>query len=130
MTRSEIKSKIDALWLDFHSGGITNPITVIEQISQPDKNDLPDLIKSWTSERETRKGKETPKAEAGARSGKCFRVPGSEIRDNKYDLSLNRYKETQHEEAIYDPPKVILQRMRTLEHEILADIDELEGMLK
>jgi len=26
-------NKIDALWLDFHSGGITNPITVIEQIS-------------------------------------------------------------------------------------------------
>lgn len=27
------KFKIDSLWLDFHSGGITNPITVIEQIS-------------------------------------------------------------------------------------------------
>jgi hypothetical protein len=27
------RNKIDALWLDFHSGGITNPITVIEQIS-------------------------------------------------------------------------------------------------
>lgn len=28
-----LRSKIDALWLDFHTGGITNPITVIEQIS-------------------------------------------------------------------------------------------------
>jgi hypothetical protein len=27
------RNKIDALWLDFHSGGITNPITVIVQIS-------------------------------------------------------------------------------------------------
>ncbi len=27
------RNKIDAPWLDFHSGGITNPITVIEQIS-------------------------------------------------------------------------------------------------
>lgn len=35
MTQREkdIMSKLDDLWLDFHSGGITNPITVIEQIS-------------------------------------------------------------------------------------------------
>lgn len=35
MTQPEkdIMSKLDDLWLDFHSGGITNPITVIEQIS-------------------------------------------------------------------------------------------------
>lgn len=33
MLANQLKSKIDALWLDFHSGGITNPITVIEQIS-------------------------------------------------------------------------------------------------
>lgn len=29
----DIMSKLDDLWLDFHSGGITNPITVVEQIS-------------------------------------------------------------------------------------------------
>ena len=33
MDQREIMSKLDNLWLDFHSGGITNPITVIEQIS-------------------------------------------------------------------------------------------------
>src|SRR5436190_16919674 len=27
------KSDIDKLWLEFHTGGITNPLTVIEQIS-------------------------------------------------------------------------------------------------
>jgi type I restriction enzyme M protein len=32
-TTLSLRSKIDALWLDFHTGGITNPITVIEQIS-------------------------------------------------------------------------------------------------
>ncbi|MGF1657540.1 MAG: hypothetical protein ACFCU3_11265 [Verrucomicrobiales bacterium] len=31
MVSSSLKSKIDALWLDFHSSGITNPITVIER---------------------------------------------------------------------------------------------------
>jgi len=28
-----IKSDIDSLWLEFHSGGMTNPLTVIEQIT-------------------------------------------------------------------------------------------------
>lgn len=33
MITGSLKSKIDKLWLEFHSGGITNPLTVIEQIS-------------------------------------------------------------------------------------------------
>lgn len=33
MLNSEIKSKIDKLWNNFWSGGISNPLTVIEQIS-------------------------------------------------------------------------------------------------
>ncbi|MFC1765495.1 N-6 DNA methylase, partial [Planctomycetota bacterium] len=33
MITGKLKSDLDGLWLDFHSGGITNPLTVIEQIS-------------------------------------------------------------------------------------------------
>ena len=33
MLNSEIKSKIDRLWDSFWSGGISNPLTVVEQIS-------------------------------------------------------------------------------------------------
>ena len=33
MLNAEIKSKIDKLWNGFWSGGISNPLTVIEQIS-------------------------------------------------------------------------------------------------
>ena len=33
MTAQDIRSKIDALWLHFFTGGITNPINVIEQTS-------------------------------------------------------------------------------------------------
>ena len=46
-----------------------------------------------------------------------------------YDLSLNRYKEVVHAEVQYDPPKVILTKLTTLEAEIAADLKELEGML-
>jgi type I restriction enzyme M protein len=33
MITGSLRSKIDKLWLEFHSGGIANPLTVIEQIS-------------------------------------------------------------------------------------------------
>ena len=33
MITGELKSRIDKLWTEFWTGGITNPLTVIEQIS-------------------------------------------------------------------------------------------------
>lgn len=33
MTYQDLKSKIDKVWLAFHSGGLTNPLQVIEQIT-------------------------------------------------------------------------------------------------
>src|ERR1700689_2597257 len=33
MITGELKRNIDSLWLEFWQGGITNPLTVIEQIS-------------------------------------------------------------------------------------------------
>ena len=48
---------------------------------------------------------------------------------NKYDLSLNRYKETVYQEEQHDPPKEILERMISLEQEIMAEMEELRGML-
>jgi type I restriction enzyme M protein len=46
-----------------------------------------------------------------------------------YDLSINRYKEIEYEEVEYDPPKVILEKLRTLENDICQDLDALEEML-
>ena len=63
------------------------------------------------------------------RKAKAFLVPAQEIRDNKYDLSINRYKEIEYEEVEYDPPKVILARLWELEDEIRRDLDELGRML-
>jgi type I restriction enzyme M protein len=33
MITGELKNRIDSLWTDFWTGGITNPLTVIEQIT-------------------------------------------------------------------------------------------------
>ncbi len=63
------------------------------------------------------------------RSERAFMVPKSEIVEKGYDLSINRYKETVHEEVTHEHPKVILARLRTIEQEILAGIEKLEGLV-
>ena len=82
--------------------------------------DLPDVLERW---RERDPQKDTK------RTTKAFFVPAGEIRDNNYDLSLNRYKEEVYAEVQYESPKEILKKLRALEGEIQRDLDELEGML-
>ena len=85
-----------------------------------EENDIPDLLKRW-GERDATQDTD--------RKGKAFFVPREEIKENAYDLSINRYKEIEYEEVVYDPPKVILKKLRGLEDEIREDLDELEKML-
>lgn len=82
--------------------------------------DLPDALERWR--------KRDPKQDTD-RSAKAFFVPASEIRDNKFDLSINRYKEVVYQEEKFEPPKKILEKMKKLEAEIVKDMDALEGML-
>jgi type I restriction enzyme M protein len=95
-----------------------------EALSQDEhaKNNLPDVLARWwargTAERER------------PRTAQSFTVPKTEIAEKNYDLSLNRYKEVVHEEVNHEPPRKILADLKTLEHEILQGIEELEGMLK
>ena len=83
-------------------------------------NDIPDVVSRWRAR--------DPATDTD-RTAPSFFVPVAEIRANACDLSINRYKEITYEEQHYDPPKVILARMRALEDEIRKDLDELEGML-
>lgn len=63
------------------------------------------------------------------RTAKAFFVPADNIRTNKFDLSISRYKEVVYEEEEYDPPQKILTRMKDLHADIAKDMAELEGML-
>ena len=64
------------------------------------------------------------------RTEQSFLVPKSEIADNDYDLSINRYKEVVYEAVEYDPPMVILERLAELEVEIARGREELQELLK
>ena len=83
-------------------------------------NDIPDVISHWRA-RDPQKDMD--------RTKRAFFVPTEEIRKNGYDLSINRYKEIEYQEAEYDPPKVILEKLRVLEREIADGLGELEGFL-
>ncbi len=83
-------------------------------------NDIPDIVErfgKWEAEKERK------------RTEKSFLVPVDEIRNNAYDLSINRYKETEYKEVQYEDPKVILSSIKQLEDEIVEGLEELEALL-
>lgn len=117
--------------LVFTKGGKTNEVffydVEADGFSLDDKrdpvthNDLPDALARWK--------KRDPKRDKD-RSARAFFVAAKEIAENKYDLSLNRYKETVHTEGQFESPTQILGRMKKSELEILSEIEELESLLK
>lgn len=95
-------------------------------------NDLPDAIAQWHKYRQMVEGNisgSTISTVFGDKTKKAFVVPAEAIAANNYDLSINRYKEVVYQEEQYDDPKVTLKKLKDLEKEILADLDELGGML-
>ena len=95
-------------------------------------NDLPDVIAKWRQYRKLIENNASADAynEAfGDKTQKAFVVDAKDIIDNKFDLSINRYKEVVYEQEEHEDPKVILKKLKSLEKEIMADLDELEGML-
>ncbi len=95
-------------------------------------NDLPDAIAKWKQYRalvEANAPDDAFKNAFGDKTQKAFVVDAKDITDNKFDLSINRYKEVVYQEEQYEDPKKILQKLKALESEIMADLDELEAML-
>jgi type I restriction enzyme M protein len=96
-----------------------------------EQNDIPDVVAKWGALK-------LPPLQGEGRGGdgvdcdrtaKSFLVPVQEIRDNKYDLSINRYKKVEHEEVSYESPQVIIARLEALEREIAEELAELKGMV-
>ena len=58
------------------------------------------------------------------RKDRSFLVPVDEIRQKGYDLSINKYKEIEREQVVYEPSEVIFNRISTLEEEIQSAIND------
>ena len=60
------------------------------------------------------------------RTDQFFIVPVDEIKENDFDLSINKYKEIEYEKVDYESTEVILKKINDLEKEIQAGLAELE----
>lgn len=127
----------------FSKGGSSNKVwfynVTADGYSLDDKrspvaeNDLPKALSSWKTFKallNNNAGEDEINAVFGDKTQAGFVVDKAEITANKYDLSINRYQEVIYEQVQYTPPAEILQSLKTLEQEILCDLNELEEMLK
>lgn len=80
-------------------------------------NDIPDVIARFKN----LKGEEDR-----TRKEQSFLVPVDEIRENGYDLSINKYKEVERVKVEYEKPAVVFDRIETLQKEIAAAIMEFK----
>lgn len=85
-----------------------------------DDNDIPDIVARYHAR----------DAEAQrARTDASFMVPVSEIAEQDWDLSINRYKEIVYEEIEYDPPAEIIADIEQLDKERNEALEVLKGLL-
>ena len=89
--------------------------------TQVKENDIPDIIERFTHIENEKDRKRTEKS---------FLVPKQEIVDKEYDLSINKYKETEYVAAEYPPTSEIMKNLRDLETQINREMDELEKLLE
>ena len=83
-------------------------------------NDIPDIIERFRHLEDEKDRKRTEKS---------FFVPKHEIVDNAYDLSINKYKETEYIPVEYPPTSEIMANIREIEKQISQEMDELEKLL-
>ncbi|AQT84459.1 Type I restriction enzyme EcoKI M protein [Paenibacillus larvae subsp. larvae] len=88
---------------------------------QIEQNDIPDIVERFGN---------LQGEKARKRTEQSFLVDVQEIRDNGYDLSINKYKEIEYEEVTYDHPREILLKIQQLEEEIQSGLKELAGMIE
>jgi len=107
----------DNVWFyDMQADGLS-----LDDKRQPvDANDIPDIISRYHNLENEKDRKRTEKS---------FFVPKEEIVKNDYDLSINRYKEIEYDEVEYEAPKVIIQRIKELEQQILDGLNDIERMV-
>ena len=84
------------------------------------ENDIPDIVARFHN---------LAAEEERARTEQSFLVPKAEIVENGFDLSINKYKETEYVPVEYPPTSEIFAELRKLEEEIAKGLKELEGMM-
>ncbi len=110
----------DNVWFyDVRADGFT----LDDKRTPTEANDLPDALNRWRTLHSALPKEAEGRLEGNPeltrpRTAQSFMVPKSEIAAQGYDLSLNRYKEIEHEQVNHRPPAEILADLMALEQEI------------
>ena len=83
-------------------------------------NDISDIISRYHNLKSESQRKRTDKS---------FIVPVKEIQDNKYDLSIDRYKKIVYEEKVYDKPIEIISQIEIIDKERTELLKQLKALL-
>lgn len=84
------------------------------------ENDIPDIIARFHT---------LAREEARKRTEQSFFVTKQEIADTGYDLSINKYKQTEYKAVEYPSTQEIMTDIRELEMQIGEEMDALEASL-
>ena len=108
----------DNVWLyDMQNDGFS----LDDKRNEIEGSDIPDIVErfgQWDQEQER------------SRTDKSFLVPFDEIKENDWDLSINRYKEIIYEEVQYAPPAEIIAEIENLDAERVEALNVLKELLK
>ena len=86
-----------------------------------DESDIPDIIERFHNLENENDRKKTEQS---------FFVTKEEIAEESYDLSINKYKEIEYEEVVYDSSETIIKNIKDLETEILSSLENIEKWVK
>ena len=84
------------------------------------ENNIPDIIERFNKREEESDRNRTEQS---------FLVPFDEIKENDWDLSVNRYKEVIYEDVEYDSPSEIISEIETLDAERATALNMLKDLL-
>ena len=88
--------------------------------SEVEENDIPDVLARW---------KNLEQEESRTRKDKSFFVTVEEIRDNDYDLTVNKYKEVDYKPVEYAPSQEILSTVKEHYAKLGELIDNIQEQL-
>ena len=104
----------DKVWFyDMKADGYT----LDQKRTECPENDIPDVIARF---------KNMDAEATRTRKEQSFLVPVEEIRDNDYDLSINKYKEVERIKVEYEAPEVIFGKIATLQEDINKAMSEFK----
>ncbi|MBR3167329.1 MAG: SAM-dependent DNA methyltransferase [Erysipelotrichaceae bacterium] len=110
-------SGTDKVWFyDMKSDGFS----LDDKRSEVETNDIPDILRRYH---------DLEKEETRTRKDQSFFVPKKEIVENGYDLSINKYKQTEYLPVKYPSTAEIMAELDKIELEIGTEMEALRSLL-